>query len=121
MFNDSLQDVIEVEDTLTAYLGFEHNVKGIFFATNAYADNTTPFFELSFEGGIARYTDKKLWINGEVAAEDKPAGIGKAYWGSGHPGLMKRFYDEGEYFSVEDAKNTMDAVFNMYERAGMLK
>lgn len=117
MFNDSLKGVIEVEDTLTAYLGFEHNVKGIFFATNAYTDNATPFFELSFEQGIARYTDKKLWINGEVAAEDKAAKIGKAYWGSGHAALLKRYYDEHEYFSVADAKITMETVFKMYESA----
>ncbi|MBR4058993.1 MAG: Gfo/Idh/MocA family oxidoreductase [Lachnospiraceae bacterium] len=117
MFNYSLQDVIEVEDTLTAYLGFEHDIEGVFFATNAYVSNSTPFFELSFEQGLVRYTDKKLWINGEVAAQDENAITGKPYWGNSHVALLKRYYDEHNYFTVEDAKNTMETVFSMYESA----
>lgn len=117
MFNYSLDGVIEVEDTVTAYLELEEDVKGIFFATNSYVENSAPFFEVTFEKGTARYMDKKLWINGELLAEDKAASTGKAYWGNSHATLLKRYYDEGKYFTVEDAKVTMETVFAMYESA----
>lgn len=125
MCNYSLEDVIEVEDTFTACLEFADGVKGIFFATNAYAQNSDPLFEVVFEKGTARYMDKKLWINGALAEEDTQPSVGKSYWGSSHRILLKRYYDENCYFSVADAKATMETVFAMYESAskgaGILK
>ncbi len=117
MANYSLEDVIEVEDTVTAYLELENGVKGIFFATNAYSENSNPFFEVVFEKGIARYMDKKLWVNGMLLAEDEAASAGKAYWGNSHTSLLKNYYDEGKYFTVADTKATMKTVFAMYESA----
>ncbi len=117
MFNYSLDGVIEVEDTVTAYLELGDGVKGIFFATNAYAENSAPFFEVSFEKGTARYMDKKLWVNGALLEEDKAPTTGKAYWGDSHTTLLKNYYDESKYFTVVDAKMTMETVFAMYESA----
>ena len=117
MSNYSLEGVIEVEDTVTAYLELEDGVKGIFFATNAYSENSAPFFEVSFEKGTARYMDKKLWVNGELLAEDAVPSTGKAYWGNSHTPLLKKYYDEHKYFTVADAKKTMETVFAMYESA----
>ena len=54
MSNFTLEDTIEVEDTLAAVLELESGVRGIFFATNGYTENSTPFFEVSFENGVAR-------------------------------------------------------------------
>lgn len=95
----------------------EEWVRGVFFATNGYGENSAPFFEISFEKGTARYMDQKLWINGALSAEDVPAAAGKDYWGSGHERLMQRYYDEGRYFTIEDAANTMETMFAMYEDA----
>lgn len=120
MSNFTLEDTIEVEDTLAAVLELESGIRGIFFATNGYTENSTPFFEVSFENGVARYTDKQLWVNGELLAEDTAPVAGKAYWGNGHPGLFKRYYDENMYFTVADAKNTMDTLFAIYEKAGKI-
>ena len=117
MSNYSLEGVIEVEDTVTAYLELEDGVKGVFFATNAYTENSAPFFEVSFEKGTARYMDKKLWVNGELLAEDAVASTGKSYWGNSHTPLLKKYYDEHKYFTVADAKKTMETVFAMYESA----
>ena len=117
MSNYSLEGIIEAEDTLSACLEFENGVKGIFFATNAYAWNSAPFFEVVFEKGIVRYMDRQLWMNGQLLAEDAAPVIGKSYWGGGHAGLIKRYYDEQKYFNVQDAKNTMETVFAMYESA----
>ena len=120
MSNFTLEDTIEVEDTLAAVLELESGIRGIFFATNGYTENSTPFFEVSFENGVTRYTDKQLWVNGELLAEDTAPVAGKAYWGNGHPGLFKRYYDENMYFTVADAKNTMDTLFAIYEKAGKI-
>lgn len=117
MFNFSLENVIEAEDTLVAYLDFTDNVQGIFFATNAYGVNSAPLFEVVFEKGIARYIDKQLWINGRIQEEDAPASVGKDYWGRGHASLIKQYYDEQKYFNIFDAKNTMETVFEMYNQA----
>ena len=117
MFNYSLENVIEAEDTLVAYLQLVNDVKGIFFATNAYGVNSAPLFEVVFEKGVARYIDKQLWVDGQLLAEDARALVGKDYWGSGHARLIKRYYDEKKYFNVFDAKNTMETVFAMYDQA----
>ena len=120
MCNYSLEGVIEVEDTFTAYLEFTNGVKGVFFATNAYAENSAPFFEVIFEKGTVRYMDKKLWINGELIEEDIAPGTGKSYWGNSHMTLLKNYYDKNKYFSVADAKVTMETLFSMYESNGLI-
>ena len=56
-------------------------------------------------------------MNDRLCAEDTSPTAGKAYWGSGHALLLKKFYEEGEYFSPADAKNTMETVFAMYADA----
>lgn len=117
MSNFSLEDAIEVEDTCTAYVGFENGLKGIFYATNSYSENSAPFLEVVFEKGIVRYMDNQLWYQGQILAEDEPPALGKAYWGSGHARLLKRYYEEQKYFCPKDAANTMAAVFAMYESA----
>lgn len=95
----------------------KEQVRGVFFATNGYGENSSPLFEISLEKGVARYMDQKLWINGELAAEDVPAAAGKDYWGSGHERLIQRYYDEGFHFSAKDAANTMETMFAIYEDA----
>ena len=110
-------DEIEVEDTVSASLKLKNGTKGVFFATNAYSTDSAPVFEVLFENGKAEYTDGKLFVDGKVIAEDSKPEIGKAYWGMGHIALIKRFYDSGEYFSLNDVKNTMYTMFAMYESA----
>lgn len=117
MCNYSLEDIIEVEDTFTASINLENGVKGLFFATNAYAENSAPYFEILFERGIARYMDGQLWVNQKLVAEDSAPLMGKAYWGSGHNRLLKRYYEEHQYFSIYDIENTMETMFAMYESA----
>ena len=113
--NYSLQEIIEVEDTLSAYLEFDNDVKGIFFATNAYSENSDIIFEIVFEKGIARYMDKQLWIDGTLVEEDKKNTAGKTYWGSGHEEMLRNYYDKQQYFSVSDVTNTMSTMFAIYE------
>lgn len=116
MTNFSLKE-IEVEDTFTAHLSFD-GFAGIFFATNAYATNSSVHIEVAFEKDNIRYIDSKLYLNDELICEDVKAAHGKSYWGSGHALLFKNYYDKGEYFSPHDIKNTMNTMFAMYESAG---
>ena len=119
MTNFSLPE-IEVEDTVMARLIMKNEIPGMFFATNAYGKNSSPFFEVELEEGTLRYIDKKLYLNGEVIIEDsisKNAVNGKDYWGNSHEKVFKRFYGEGKWFSPQDVKNTMETMFEMYESA----
>ncbi len=116
MTNFSLPE-IEVEDTCTAYIGFHSGVRGVFFATNSYTENSAPYFEIAFEKGTVCYKDNALFADNRLIAEDVSGEIGKSYWGKGHEKLIKNLYEKGEYFSPYDIKNTMYAVFAMYESA----
>lgn len=115
--NYSLDNVIEVEDTVSAYMKFENGAKGILFATNAYGINNAPEIEIVFENKVVRYSDGKLMLDGIVAEEDAKPREGKSYWGCGHEALIKRYYNKNEYFSVSDGENTMNALFAIYESA----
>ena len=117
MMNYSLENIIEVEDTMVAYLGFANGIKGVFFATNSFPVNSPVDIELVFENGTAKCVNDKLFINDEIVAENEKPKIGKAYWGSSHKRLLKEFYDEGKYFTINDAENTMNTLFAMYESA----
>lgn len=117
MFNYSLQNTIEVEDTFSAYLTFSNNVKGIFFATNAYQVNDNPEIEIIFENCVATYIHGKLFIDDKLVCSDLKPSSGKDYWGSGHEKLIKMFYDHNSYFNIHEIDNTMQAVFAMYESA----
>ena len=70
-----------------------------------------------FEKGTVRYTDGKFFVEGIVVKEDVLSSGGKAYWGSSHKRLIANYYDKNKYFSLGDIKNTMDALFAMYESA----
>ena len=116
MTNFSL-DSIEVEDTFCAYLTFANDVKGVFFATNAYGDNTAPMFEVVFEKGIVRYIDNKLYCEDKLIASDEKSKIGKVYWGNSHKKMFEGFYNRNEYYAPRSIINTMNTMFAMYESA----
>ncbi len=115
--NFSLENVIEVEDTVCAYLKYSSGINGIFFATNAYSQNSMPYFEIAFENGTARYIDAKLYINGQCVEEDTLPADKKKYWGKSHDILIKNYYEKNEYFTVSGIKNTMNTLFAIYESA----
>ncbi len=117
MMNYSLEDVIEVEDTFVARMGYKNGAKAFFVATNSYPVNSPMDIEVVFENGVARYTNNCLTVNGEVVARDEIATGAKGYWGKSHTKLLVNFYDKGEYFSIVDAENTMNMLFAMYESA----
>ena len=106
---------IEVEDTCVAYIEFESGVKGSFFATNSYCENSPMHIEVIFENGRALYHDKKLYLNNKLIETDVYINNKKAYWGSGHLELIDNVYSKNIKISLKDVENTMDTVFSIYE------
>ncbi len=115
--NFSLENVIEVEDSVFTYLKLKNDTTGIFFATNAHVVSTPPEFEVVFENATVRYADNCLLSNGVILEKDEVATGKKAYWGLSHEKLISNFYDKGIYFCPKDIKNTMEAMFSIYESA----
>ena len=115
--NKSLQGVIEVEDTVDAFLRFENGATGIFYATNAYGKNSKPQIELEFENASFQYINNALYRNQEFICKNDHKFSGKDYWGSGHGRLLHSIYANDHAFTVEDVKNTMETMFAIYESA----
>lgn len=115
--NKSLQGVIDVEDTVDALLKFENGATGIFYATNAYGQNSKPQIELEFEHASFLYAGGELYRGKEFICRDDTTFSGKDYWGSGHSRLFDDLYTNKKGFTVADVKNTMQTMFAMYESA----
>lgn len=117
MRNSSLKGIIDVEDTIDAYINFESGAKGIFYATNAYCKNSSVQIEAEFENCSFKYIDGMLISNGEILCKDTSEFKGKNYWGNGHAKALADFYENKVGFSLADVKDTMDAMFAIYESA----
>ena len=117
MENFSLKNVMEVEDTLSAFIRFENGAKGVFFATNAYSKNSAAEVELHFENVTFSYRNNKLYKNGELICSDSDEWVGKQYWGNGHEKTLYDLYEKGSTLCLDDVKNTMDILFEAYECA----
>lgn len=115
--NFTLENVIEVEDTMTAFLDFENGARGIFFATNAYSCDSPVELELHYEKKVFSYVGGKLYENKEYICSDSDKFVGKKYWGNGHISTIGDLYDNGSTFCLNDIRDTMDVLFSMYENA----
>ena len=95
---DVLDGVIEVEDTAHACIEFANNVRGLFYGTNTYLENSPVELELVFEEGTLnlRREHLYLWKDGKETLVCEPIfspAEGKSYWGTGHKRLIEDFYD----------------------------
>lgn len=123
--NKSLQNVIEVEDTLDALIEFESGVKASFYATNAYPVNQPFQLELNFENATYRYADNNLYKieNGECTfiCKNGASVPGKDYWGGGHKRVIYDFYNAinngTDYIDLTSAVHTTKTMFAIYESA----
>ena len=124
MANRHLQGVIEVEDTVEAYVECK-GCRGIFFATNAYAGNAPVLVEIVTEKGLMRLEGDGLDIIRDGKKEtfqfEMPTPMGKSYWGSGHYACVQDFYrcmQENKPFrnDVRGVKDTIETMLQMYEQ-----
>lgn len=126
MSNHHLKGIIEVEDTMEAYVQFE-KAPASFYATTAYCTNVPPLIEFECENMRIRVEDPDIAIyyrDGRIERPDlgKLPTLGKSYWGSGHATCIRDFYDcvqTGRHFPQElsDMEDSIRLLLAVYESA----
>lgn len=126
MANHHLQGVIEVEDTIEAFVRYEE-ADASFYATTAYCDDVPPIIEIACENMTLRIEDVHLTLihkDGriEIPELEKSETMGKSYWGSGHAGCIRDFYDcleSGTRFGqdLKGVEDTLKLMLAVYESA----
>ena len=126
MQNFHLSDVIEVEDTLEAYITYG-NSPVLFFATNGYTDNSPVMVELVFESVTIRMEETEIslfWSNEKKECKSfiPEESAGKDYWGSGHRRCITEFYNALKSsntppIGLPQVKDTVDLVLATYQSA----
>lgn len=96
MANHHLKGVVEVEDTLEAYISYE-DANASFYVTTAYCDDAPPLIDVVCENLKVRIEEPEVTISykdGRVERKrfDHCKVLGKNYWGSGHLACIEDFY-----------------------------
>lgn len=126
MANHHLKGVIEVEDTMEAYVSFGGRI-ACFYATNAYRADVPPIIEICAEKATVRIEDPDVTIfysdgNVERPQLATPDRLGKSYWGSGHTACIGDFYatlEQGREFALElpRLERSIRLMLGVYESA----
>lgn len=128
MANHHLTGVIEVEDTLEAWMEFEGGKRACFYASNGYATDAPVILELAFEKGRVTLIDQTIQIylkDGDtktIEVHQEKDGIGKSYWGKGHLACIQDFYRSIRRRSpfendLSGIKNTLYTTMKIYQSA----
>lgn len=108
-FNDHLNGVIEVEDTVHALFNYANGVTALFNATTAFSDNLPFMIDIICKRGTLRIEGERAYIISlgrikQLHLKNAFGFIGKSYWGSGHAPLIKDFYnciEKGRPFPID--------------------
>lgn len=124
--NHHLKGVIEVEDTMEAYISYGEEI-ACFYATTGYAADVPPLIELECEKARVRIEDLRVAItgkDGEIRHTDYSGRetLGKSYWGSGHMDCIHSFYESVERetpfpVGLEQIRDTVWLMLRAYETA----
>lgn len=124
MANHHLKNVIQVEDTVEAYLVLGGK-PALFYASTAYTQNAPIMLELQLEKATLRIEEEELAIRTDAGWRHEtfpvPATLGKDYWGSGHLVCIRDFYDALEQHrpfqnDIASVRNTIETYLQMYEQ-----
>ena len=116
--NYSLENVIEVEDTVDARFVMKNGSIACFYATNSFPFDTPVQIDMYFEKKTYSYTNGKLFCDNKVIAENDANHIGKTCYGTGHIKLFDSVYNGvGDCVLLKDVENTMYGMFALYESA----
>ena len=128
MSNHHLEESIQVEDTVEAWISFENGKRACFYATNGYVTDAPIILEVQGEHGTITMNGLQIttWTpqNGaELISFEKKDSIGKDYWGLGHEACIREFYEcllQGREFgeNIRGVENTFDTMMRIYEAAG---
>ena len=126
MHNRHLKDIIEVEDTVEAYIRFP-TCNALFYASMAHCTDAPIFLEISYEKACVRLIGDELsikYFDGTLQSLEKSevVPLGKSYWGTSHRLCIEDFYqcvNQGRNFPItpDSIKPTMDLVYGCYEAA----
>ena len=126
MHNRHLKKVIEVEDTVEAYIRFQ-GAEALFYATTAYCTDAPVTLEIVCENATYMIQDLSVTIrlpdgSSDVKKMECQPLLGKDYWGSSHKLCIDDFYraiQSGARFplSPKDIAPTMALVFGCYDSA----
>ena len=122
--NNSLKDVIEVEDTAFGMFDFDDGRRFIINATNAALSTFSVQFSLATKDYLIYMAGENVIVNGKLA-EIKPPEVklGKECWGVGHFLIIEDFYKKlqnGERFEIDfyEARKVVDLILAMYSSNG---
>ena len=124
MANHHLSGVIEVEDTVEAYLVLGGK-PALFYATTAYTQDAPVMIELHLEKATLRIEEETLEIRTKEGSEKRafegPETLGKGYWGNGHLTCISDFYAsmaEKRPFQndIASVRDTVEAMLQIYEQ-----
>ena len=122
--NDTLQGVIEVEDTASAIFRFDDGKKFVINATNGSNYSFQVSVQLMSKTKSVSIVGETAIMNGEVLnVIDNNPFYGKAEWGVGHTKLINNFYDclaKGEKFAIDfyEGQKVVRLILAMYASNG---
>ena len=121
--NHHLKGIIDVEDTVEAYMTFS-GAPGLFYATTAYCANSPVFLEIVCENAAVRMEKDTLsvvWNNGreEAFAYTSNLPVTKDYWGAAHVTCIREYYHALQNgldvpIGVPQVEDTVEAMFAIY-------
>lgn len=126
--NHHLEGVIEVEDTVEAWLSFEGGKRACFYASTGYVSDAPVIIEIQCEKGrisiyehtVTVYEDGK---DPRIIGTMEATTPGKSYWGNGHLSCIMDFYGSlvnattfiNDLYGVKDTMETMMKIYKCRE------
>ena len=129
--NHHLQEEIEVEDAVEAWMKFPDGKRACFYASNAYVTDAPVYLELQGDEGRICMNGSEVTVYANQEAPwhhvcERTKGIGKGYWGCGHKACIEDYYrslTSGETWqnSLSGVENTFLAVMEIYQETRKIK
>ena len=122
-----LTNEIEVEDTVEAFIIFENDAKGIFYATNNYSYDSSVELEVHCERGILNIKNNKLRLFSDdeevLLAEENftKNEFNKKCYGNSHETLIKGFYESvlgktKNYIDIKEGIKALKVIEKIYNK-----
>ncbi len=92
--NHHLKGIIDCEDSCEGLIEFENGKRGNFYATTSFAGGDKTILYIKTQNHKIELSYPALIVDGKVLDVDfNHSFIGKECYGTGHPFLIKKFYD----------------------------
>lgn len=123
MSNHHLKGIIEVEDTIEAYIEYEE-ANAIFYATTAHSKNSPVLIEIDCENILIRLEDNEVTVTSgdEKTITFFDVSVGeKAYWGNSHAACIDDFYNAvinktTPTINIDNISNTVELMLALYDQ-----